>query len=187
MYGLVNCAIQDLITTKFGEETWERVRSRAGVTSPRFVAMSTYPDEVTYALVGAASEELHLTPTQVLETFGEWWMLYSSRHGYGPLMETFGRDFVEFLANLNDLHDRLRSLFPRYQPPHIVIEVLEPGRLRLHYHSHRHGLAPFVVGLLRGLAYRFRIEVAIEHLEKKAEGADHDLFLVTHTPTGGVP
>ena len=72
MYGLVNCAIQDLVTSKFGEDTWERIRSRAGVTSPRFVAMSAYPDEITYALVGAASEELHLTPAQILETFGEW-------------------------------------------------------------------------------------------------------------------
>lgn len=180
MYGLVNCAIQDLITTKFDEETWDRIRRRAGVTHSRFVSMGVYPDEITYQLVGAASEELHLSPAQVLETFGEWWMLYSSRHGYGALMDTFGRDFVEFLANLNDLHDRLRAIFPRYKPPHLTIEVLAEDRLLLHYRSHRKGLAPFVVGLLRGLAYRFHTTITVVQVETRDAGADHDVFEIVH-------
>ena len=180
MYGLVNCAIQDLVTHQFGEEAWERTRNRAGVTMPRFVAMSQYPDAVTYDLVGAASAELNLTPTQVLETFGEWWMRYSASHGYGALMDTFGRDFVEFLSSLNDLHDRLRSLFPRFQPPRLTVEILGPDRLHLHYHSHRQGLTPFVVGLVRGLGHRYHTDVTVELIRPKGPDADHDIFLITH-------
>ena len=31
MYGMVNKAIQDLVTIKFGEDKWEAVKRKAGV------------------------------------------------------------------------------------------------------------------------------------------------------------
>ena len=31
MYGLVNRAVEDLVCTNFGEETWEKIKEKAGV------------------------------------------------------------------------------------------------------------------------------------------------------------
>ena len=39
--------------------------------------------------------------------------------------------------------------------PRFSVEDLADGALRVHYRSEREGLAPIVVGLLRGLAGRF--------------------------------
>jgi len=180
MYGLVNGAIQDLIIHAHGEAAWERIRQRAGVTAPRFIAMTPYPDSVTADLVAAASAELQVTAEQVLEQFGQWWLSYAASHGYGPLIGTIGHDFVTFMANLNEFHDRLRSMFPRFAPPRLVVEVLDEHRFHLHYHSHRLGLTPFLIGLVRGLGQRFRTEVDIRHLQVRGPDHDHDVFLITH-------
>jgi hypothetical protein len=51
----------------------------------------------------------------------------------------------------------------------------------LHYHSHRAGLAPFVVGLLKGLAARFNVNVEIAYTRVEDE-APHDSFLIRWEP-----
>ena len=62
MYGLVNKAIEDLVVSNFGEDKWEAIKAKAGVDVEVFVSNEAYPDDITYNLVGAASEE---NPTSV--------------------------------------------------------------------------------------------------------------------------
>ena len=71
MYGLVNRAVEGLVTEKFGVDPWQRICARAGLDDPQFVAMEAYDDAVTYGLVGAAAAELGLEPAAVLEVFGD--------------------------------------------------------------------------------------------------------------------
>ena len=56
MYGLVNKAVVDLVVSKFGEDTWNAIKKKAEVDIDVFVSMDGYPDELTYKLVGAASD-----------------------------------------------------------------------------------------------------------------------------------
>ena len=75
MYGMVNKAVQDLLIANHGMEVWLRIKARAGVEDEVFISTQAYPDEVTYRLVGAASEVLGLSAAQVLHEFGRWWVL----------------------------------------------------------------------------------------------------------------
>jgi hypothetical protein len=50
--------------------------------------------------------------------------------------------------------------------------------LKIHYFSHRDGLAPMVVGLVKGLAKRFNTSINIKLIQAKADGHDHDEFEV---------
>ena len=43
----------------------------------------------------------------------------------------------------------------------------------------RAGLSPMVRGLLKGLANMFEVEVGIEQTADKANGDDHDVFVLT--------
>ena len=75
MYGMVNKAIQDLVTFKFGEDKWMAVKRKAGVEIDSFISNDAYPDSLTYGLVGAASEVLGLSSDEILFAFGEFWVL----------------------------------------------------------------------------------------------------------------
>lgn len=179
MYGLVNKAIQDFTIRNAGEAAWANIVKRAGVDVGEFISMSPYDDAITYALVDAASAELNAPASALLEGFGEFWITFTAREGYGELMELWGSSFVEFIEHLNELHARLRFSFPELRPPRISCEKLGPGKLRIEYRSEREGLSGFVVGLLRGLGKRFDLEVTVTH-EYGRETHDHDAFIVEY-------
>lgn len=179
MYGLVNAAVQELVVSAFGADKWEQIRVKAGIGVESFSRMEPYPDELTYKLVGAASEVLGLHTDDVMKAFGEFWVLYTGREGYGHMFDIAGGSFHDFLLNLDALHTRVGQNFTRLRPPSFQFDDLDDGRLRMHYLTERKGLCPMVVGLLNGLAARFQTSVAIEHPTCSRQGADHCVFDLT--------
>lgn len=175
MYGLVNQAVEELISERFGRDVWLEVKARAGVTDEAFVSMVAYPDAVTYQLVAAASEVVHLPAEALLEAFGEYWTLYTGSRGYGAMFDRGGSTFAEFMGNLHQLHTHVARSFPQLQPPSFWCTDVTDGYLRLHYQSTREGLAPMVIGLIKGLGVRYATTVRVEHV-RSADEVGHDEF-----------
>jgi hypothetical protein len=183
---MVNKAVEEMVCMHHGESVWERIKQRAGVDVDVFMSNEAYPDELTYRLVAAASEELGLPAERVLEAFGEHWVLHTAREAYGGLLTAAGRTLPEFLQNLPNFHSRVAMIFPRLQPPRFECTDVRPGSLTLHYFTHRPGLAPFVVGLMGGLGKMYATPVTVALLQSRDGGADHDVFDVRWTvPAAG--
>jgi guanylate cyclase soluble subunit beta len=169
-----------MIRDKFGDEQWEKVLKASGVPADSFLTMRSYDDGITYDLVGAASEVLGQPAETCLEMYGEYWVLETAAKNYGALMEAAGNDMIEFLGNMNALHDRITGTFVNYVPPQFQVESLDENRHRIHYISKRQGLTPFVVGLLKGLAARFDTDLEISAQEAvPVSSGEHTIFEVT--------
>lgn len=179
MYGLVNKAIRDLVVENYGEAKWSEICAMSDFPDEEFVAMSPYPDALTYTLVGNAARVLGADAHILLEKFGEYWILYTASEGYGELMNLSGRTLPEFLSNMDMLHSRIAGIMPELQPPKFVTRNIQENSLELEYHTHRAGLVPMMYGLLRGLGKRFNLEVKIEHIHTKASASDCDVFRVS--------
>lgn len=175
MYGMVNKGVHDLIVAKGGKELWERIRGRAGCPFSAFQRLEAYDDQITYSLVQATSQELKISPAEVLESFGEFWIDFTGQEGYGSLLALFGADFKQSLMNLNKLHERMEAMLPSLRPPRFEFEELESNKYRLFYFSEREGLAPMVVGLLKGLAKKHHRSITVDFSPKKAK-SEGDLF-----------
>jgi Haem-NO-binding len=180
MYGLVNKAIADMVLSKFGQEAWESIRQKAHVEVNTFLSMEGYPDDVTHRLVKAASVVLNLAPAQIMEAFGEFWVEYTAQEGYGEILDMSGDDLPEFLQNLDNMHARIGVSFPQLKPPSFECNETEENSLSLEYRSEREGLAPMVVGLVKGLGHRFETEVDVTQIKSREEGAEHDEFLIKY-------
>ena len=178
MYGMVTKAIGEMVCKEHGEAAWERIKNRAGVHVDAFVSHDVYPDEMTYALVGAAAEELHVSADLVMRAFGQHWILETARCGYGELLTANGRNLPEFLINLPNFHTRVSLIYPDLKPPRFACTDVTDDSLKLHYRTERSGLTEFVFGLLEGLAIMFSVPLDVRLLESKEAGADHDVFLV---------
>ena len=178
MYGMVNKALEDMVTSRQGEDCWERIKQAAGVDVDVFISNEGYPDEMTYNLVGAVSEELKIPVPQVLEEFGKHWVLKTAVEGYGELMEAGGKTLKEFLLRLPTFHTNVALIFPQLNPPRFRCSDVGDLSLKLHYYSDREGLAPFVIGLLKGLSERFSTPARIEHVVARGQDEDHDVFLI---------
>lgn len=182
MYGMVNKAVEEMVCLNYDEQTWERIRTKARVEDEVFMSNEAYPDEITYQLVAAASEELGLPQETVLWAFGEHWVLHTALEGYGGLMRAAGDSLPEFLSNLPNFHSRVAMVFPKLQPPRFACTDMTSVSLKLHYYTHRPGLEAFVVGLMRGLGKLYNTPVEVKLIESRNEdGSDHDVFSVTWT------
>lgn len=180
MYGMVNNAVRDMVLAKFGTERWREIHQRAGAPAD-FEKMQAYDDAITYRLVQSASEVLQLPANEVMHAFGIYWVTETAEQGYGPLLALWGNTFVEFVSNLNALHERVAESFKSLEPPSFNIKRLKEGLVEVHYRSQRPGLSPFVQGLLVGLGERFDTIVKVQQTETRDSGADHDVFLVEYT------
>lgn len=179
MYGIVNKAIEDLVKHNFGEEKWDAIKKRSGVDIDFFLSNEPYDDDITYKLAGAVADEMNMTVGQVLEAFGEWWILKTGKEKYGGLMAAGGNNLKEFLINLPLFHNRIMLIYPKLTPPEFkVSDVLEKS-IHVHYFSKRVGLQEFVRGLLSGLGKMYETAVEIELLETRDDGKDHEIFKVS--------
>ncbi len=179
MYGLVNKAIQDLVCEKFGEDKWQEIKKLSGFEDDFFIGLQSYPDALTYTLVKNASRILGADASIVMETFGEYWILYTVNEGYGDMMELAGDNLPDFLNNLDMLHNRLNNIMPHLVAPQFSTRNETSNSIELEYRSHREGMAPMVVGLLRGLGKRFELEnYTINQIEHKAQNQECDVFKI---------
>ncbi|MBM4234600.1 MAG: heme NO-binding protein [Gammaproteobacteria bacterium] len=183
MYGMINRGLQEMVLAHHGETVWQSICEKAGAKDTIFVRMDTYPDSLTYNMVGAARAVLGAPVEELMRGFGKFWISYASKEGYGPLLDEAGDTLFEMLENLDDLHFRLGHVFPLYgtqkgfdkmMPPQFTVTDKTANRVLVHYRSKRDGLAPMVVGLIEGLAEHCGATVKVTQVAPKSAGADHD-------------
>jgi hypothetical protein len=179
MYGIVNKAIQDLVTREFGAPSWEKIKQRSGIDVDFFISNQPYDDAITYSLAKAVSEETGLTLSEVLIAFAEFWVLNTGKEKYGSLMEAGCSSLREFLINLPNFHSRIMLIYPNLKPPEFRISNITENSLRVHYFSERTGLQDFVRGLLQGLGKLYNLPVVIELLQTRDDGSDHEIFKIS--------
>lgn len=177
MYGLVNRAVEELVKSMAGEESWALVCEQAGVPSQYFHSMDTYPDEITMNLVDAAADHLGLSSDDVLKRFGRYWILYTGAEGWGPILEAQGSTVAQVIANLDNMHARIETAMPEMRAPSFVLRGADSDRIELEYHSERDGLAPMVHGLLQGLAERMNEQWSIEQVGRSRD-LGYDVFIL---------
>ena len=90
------------------------------------------------------------------------------------MLDASGKTLREFLENLDSLHARVALTMPQLRPPRFRLIPVDDSTMTLQYHSTRQGLAPMVVGLLKGLAIRFKTPIDISHASRDG----HDEFTI---------
>ena len=178
MYGIINQAVQGLVTEKSGEDIWLKVKEKSNIKVDSFLSNESYSDSITYQLAQAAADVLNISLSEVLMTFGEYWVLGTGQRNYGPLLKTGGGTLKDFLVNLPNFHSRVMLMYPKITPPEFKISHIEERSVNLHYYSQREGLADFVVGIMHGLGKLFETIVTVELIQSRSEGFDHEILCV---------
>jgi len=176
MYGLINKAIKSLVETKYGESKWEELKLHAGIKVDFFISIEQYPDEITYKLAASAPDVFGISADEFLEEVGQYWILYVRQQEYRALFDIAGDNFIEFMENLNNLHSRVNVIMPNIKPPSFKITNKKSNSAMLHYYSERDGLSALAIGLIKGLANYFNLDLRIKQLKHKSNGEKCDIF-----------
>ncbi len=179
MYGIINKSIEDLVKANFGHDKWEIILKRSGVEVDFFISNEAYDDAITYKLAGAVAEVMEMPLGDVLEAFGEWWVLRTSKEKYGGLMAAGGENLRQFLHNLPAFHNRVMLIYPKLTPPEFRISDVSDRSIYVHYYSRREGLQDFVRGLLQGLGKLYETPVEVALIGSRLEGEDHETYQVS--------
>ena len=134
--------------------------------------------------LGCTTVEINAPAETILENFGIYWITKIAEQSYGHMMDAGGKSLTEFLVNLPNFHTRVTMIFPKLQPPRFEVSDVGENQLKLHYHSHRSGLQHFVIGLMKGLGQRFKMDVRVTLTESISQDPVHDVFLVQWQSTG---
>jgi hypothetical protein len=179
MYGIINKSIEDLVKSNFGTEKWEVILAKSGIEHSYFISSEPYDDDITFKLANTIAEEMNMSLESVLVTFGEWWIIKTTKAKYSGLMESGGSTFKDFLINLPLFHNRVMLLFPKLTPPEFKISDIQNNCLHLHYFSKREGLQEFVRGLIQGLGLLFETEIEIELLKTRQKGDHNEVYKIS--------
>ena len=182
MYGLINKAIQCYVEETYGVDKWEHLKQTASCDVDFFISMDSYDDSISYNLIKAVPEVLGVSPVHFLENIGEFWVSYVGNGDYKEIFKMAGSDFVFFIQNINNMHSRIMAIIPNLVPPIFICKNITKNSMVVDYFSKREGLAPMVVGLFKGLAVWFKLEMKIEWGIKKTEKINYDQFYIEFTP-----
>ena len=126
MYGVINKSLRDMVTEGHGESVWGAGHGQGRyVPSDSFLSMRSYDDEITYRLAVASSDVLGIDVDSALHAFGKHWVNHTLARDYDALVRSTGSTMLEFLNNLNALHDRISTTFLDYQPPEFRVSALK--------------------------------------------------------------
>nr|XP_033805870.1 guanylate cyclase soluble subunit beta-2-like [Geotrypetes seraphini] len=182
-YGFINTCLKSLVVEKFGEETWEALRTQAEVQD-NFMTYEVYDDVITLRLVTEACRMLNVSEEAVLKLFGAYFFSFCKMSGYDRMLRTLGGNLMEFIENLDALHSYLALSYEAMNAPSFRVEKRTDGSMLLHYYSDRHGLSQIVPGIIESVAKDFfdsdvTMEILNQSEEEERTGKkEHVVFLV---------
>uniref|UniRef100_A0A667WFL9 guanylate cyclase n=1 Tax=Myripristis murdjan TaxID=586833 RepID=A0A667WFL9_9TELE len=181
---------QSLVIERFGQETWDKLSSVAGVQGT-FMTYGVYDDILTLRLVQEACSMLDVSSEVVLKLFGEHFFTFCKQAGYDTMLKTLGGNLTEFIENLDALHSYLALSYQEMNAPSFRVEKTEDGNMLLHYYSDRKGLYHIVPGIMEAVARElFNSKVTMVVLKQSEEDErtgkkEHVVFLVLQSDQAG--
>mmetsp|Transcript_68405 Transcript_68405/g.154916 ORF Transcript_68405/g.154916 Transcript_68405/m.154916 type:complete len:727 (+) Transcript_68405:62-2242(+) len=166
MHGLIHAIFKEFIVENFGVDAWKQVLAKChledDVAVLRFVQ---HADGVTWAAIEAAVEIAGVPLDTALELFGSFFVRHVAKQGWARMLRSMGKNFKEFIININDLHHFLERDFRSATFPSFRVEETAEG-LRVTYVSQRF-LPALALACLRETAVSiFELQVEIRELER---------------------
>lgn len=160
MKGIIFNLLEEVVTQKFGADTWDVLLEKSGVDGA-FTTLGSYPDETLVALVDAASAELKLPAGEIIRWFGgEAIPLLAKKYPGFFARHTSTRPFLLTLNGI--IHPEVRKLYPGADTPDFDLDVSSPDVLVMGYRSKRR-LCALAEGLIDGAANHYGEIVTINH------------------------
>nr|XP_014290716.1 soluble guanylate cyclase 89Da-like [Halyomorpha halys] len=148
-----------------GEEIWLAVTAAADCEYRVFNTFQIYPDRLIGDLARAAAKVIGRETFEGYMThFGRCFVRFFSNFGYDEVIRATGRNFTDFLENVDNIHLQMQFTYPRMDSPSMYLSEKDPSGAVLVYRSSREGFKDYFVGQLLEIAdclFGIKLEVRI--------------------------
>ncbi len=165
MKGVIIDAIKDLVIENFGMDKWKDILENAGLDrTTTFSLREDVPDETILAVVESISKTLNLSPEEVADAFGEYWVTVYMPKVYKPYYRGI-TSAKELLSKMDEIHRKATQNIPNAHPPRFEYRWEGPNTLIMKYKSPR-GLVGIFTGLVKGVGKFFRTPLKVEQISE---------------------
>ena len=172
MYGLLIENVRILVTEKYGEAVWNKIREKVGLSEHTHSIHNRYSETLIPRIAQACSEITGDKLDVIMHEVGNRFVTFVGQYGYSNILRVLGRTMSSFLNGLDNLHEYLRFSYPKMKPPSFFVDNETVHGMRLHYRSQRKGFVYYVIGQLKEVGKRFYdVDVKVEI--EKCEESDH--------------
>ncbi|MDR0721779.1 MAG: heme NO-binding domain-containing protein [Treponema sp.] len=165
MKGLIVLCIAELIKKVSGEPQWQEILKRSGLpTDLQLTSISDVDDGVIQEVLKNIGEVLQLSPQQISEAFGDYWVNnYACKH-YKAYY--YGINSAKaMIMKIDTIHEQVTKIIPNARPPRFDVEEIDEHTLKVHYKSHRK-MIDFYIGLVKGVGKFFKTPVQVKKLSE---------------------
>lgn len=164
MKGAITCALAEMVTTHYGEQSWSSVLARADVGNQQGlrIPLADVEDSMVFEIIAAACQVLQRTCLQLADEFGEYWCCVYAPRVYHAYIKRF-RNAREMILGMDHVHMSVTRGIKNARPPRFEYQEAEDGSLTVLYRSHR-DMLDLYIGLVRGVGKYFNEPVIAEKL-----------------------
>jgi len=166
MKGVIAKCLEEMMITKFGAPTWKEVLDQARL--PRqtiFFNVQDIDDDVVKKTLQAAVAVTRVSPAQLYDMFGEYWVNTFAPKIYAPHYQgiTTARDFM---LKMDKVHLITTQTMTNAFPPRFEYRWEDAHTLVMRYKSSR-GMMDLMVGLIRGVGIYYKEDLAVTKLSEE--------------------
>ncbi|CAH8545840.1 unnamed protein product [Schistosoma mattheei] len=181
MYGLLLEGLRNFIITKWSTELWIEICNQANSPEIQFETRKVYDEALLPNLFQTSSKLLDIPEDEIKFGMGISFVEYVGGKGYQGILRVLGRELRDFLNGLDNLHEFLRSSYPKIRPPSFFCVNESRTGITLQYRSHRIGFVPFFCGWMTELSrVLYSKEMKVEIVGQKDRGKQVETILRLH-------
>ncbi|CAH8583584.1 unnamed protein product [Heterobilharzia americana] len=181
MYGLLLEGLRNFIVTKWSSELWMEICKHTDLSDTQFETRKIYSETLLPKLFEISASILNEPIDDIKFGMGVTFVEYVGGKGYHGILRVLGRELRDFLNGLDNLHEFLRSSYPKIKPPSFFCVNESKTGITLQYRSHRAGFVPFFCGWMTELSrVLYQKEMNIEIVGHKDRGQQVETILRLH-------
>ena len=171
MKGAIFTILQDMIEEQMGVDVWQDIVASCELPSAGvYTSAQHYDDEEVFMLVGALSEKTGLSPSALLEAYGEY--LFDKLHSSLPADMNLPTGYFDYLESVHtQIHVEVRKLDANASLPELALIRRSAKSATLEYRSELK-LCHLAIGLLKGSATFFNQNISISMPQCMHDGAE---------------
>lgn len=171
MKGAVFIALNEMIESQYGINTWEELLDEVKPPSNGiYTSTEDYSDDEMTQFVLAISKKLSLESSQVTRLFGKF--LFTELNKKYGIFTKLSSSLFEFLVSIeNVIHKEVRKLYTNPNLPTLACEIKNENEIIVTYQSPRK-LCFLAEGLMFGAANYYKENVVIDHTQCMHDGFD---------------
>ncbi|KAH8849635.1 Soluble guanylate cyclase 88E [Schistosoma japonicum] len=125
MYGLLFEILRKFIETTYNHKIWSQCLHDVIGNEKIFQINQTYCDQLYNQLINNLSNQLNISINNLYIENGKYFIQFLIDTGYMNILKVMGKDFIDFLTNIDEIHKQLKRLYPFIRPPSFTITNIE--------------------------------------------------------------